>query len=58
MTCAAVFSILGGQLPVTCKRYNVCTVTGDGTSFWNIIRHSFTVNFVHAVYLRGVSIRT
>ena len=50
------FSILGGQLPVTCERCSVCTVTGEGTSFWNIVRHSFTINFVHAVYLRGVSI--
>ena len=52
------FSILGGQLPVTCERCNVCTVTGEGTSFWNIVRHSFTINFVHAMYLRGISIRT
>ena len=51
-------TILGGQLPVTCERCNVRTVTGEGTSFWNIVRHSFTINFVHAVYLRGVSIRT
>ena len=49
------FSNLGGQLLVTC---NVCTATGEGTSFWNIARHSFTINFVHAMYLRGVSIRT
>ena len=35
------FSILGGQLPVTCERCNACTVTGEGTSFWNIVRHSF-----------------
>ena len=43
------FSILGGQLPVTCERCNVCTVTGVGTSFWNIVRHSFTIYFTHAV---------
>ena len=24
----------GGQLPVTCERCNICTVTGEGTSFW------------------------
>ena len=35
------FSIFGGQRPVTCERYNICTVTGEGTSFWNIDRHSF-----------------
>ena len=28
----------GGQLPVTCERCNICTVTGEGTSFWNIVR--------------------
>ena len=49
------FSILGGQLPVTCERCNVCTVTGEGTSFWNIV---IGIHFVHAVFLRGVSIRT
>ena len=52
------FSIFGGQLPVTCERCNACTVTGERISFWNIVRHSFTTNFVHAVYLCGVSIRT
>ena len=52
------FSILGGQLPATCERCNICTVTGEGTYFWNIVRHSFTINFVLAVFLRGVSIRT
>ena len=42
-----------------CNIYgNICTVTGEGTSFWNIVRHSFTINFVLAVFLRGVSIRT
>ena len=30
----------GGQLPVTCERCNICIVTGEGTSFWNIVRHS------------------
>ena len=49
------FSIFGGQLPVTCERCNICTVTGKGTSFWNIVRHSFTVL---AVFLREVPIRT
>ena len=48
----------GGQLPVTCERCNICTVTGEGTSFWNIVRHSFTINFVLAVFLREVPIRT
>ena len=27
----------GGQLPVTCERYNICTVTGKGTSLFFII---------------------
>ena len=54
----ALFRFLGGQLPVTCERYNVCTVTGKGTSFWNIVRHSFTINIVLAVFLREVPIRT
>ena len=48
----------GGQLPVTCERCNICTVTGEGTSFWNIVRHSFTISFVLAVFLREVPIRT
>ena len=30
----------------------------EGTSFWNTVRHSFTINFVLAVFLRGVSVRT
>ena len=29
-----------------CKCCNICTVTGEGTSFWNIVRHSFTINLV------------
>ena len=33
------FFLGGGQLPVTCERCNICTVTGEGTSFWNIVRH-------------------
>ena len=48
------FSIIGGQLSVTCERCNICTVTGEGTSFWNIVRHSFTINFILAVFLREV----
>ena len=48
----------GGQLPVTCERCNICTVTGEGTSFWNIVRHSFIINLVLAVFLREVPIRT
>ena len=52
------FSILGGQLSVTCGRCNACTVTGEGTSFWNIVRQPFIITLVHAAYLRGVSIRT
>ena len=48
----------GGQLPVTCEHCNICTVTGEGTSFWNIVRHSFTINFVLAAFLREVLIRT
>ena len=55
------FSILGGgggQLPVTCEHCDICTVTGEGTSFWNTVRHSFTINLVLAVFLREVSIRT
>ena len=46
----------GGQLPVTCERCGICTVTGEGTSFWNIVRHSFTINFVLAVFLLEVPI--
>ena len=52
------FSILGGQHPVICEHCNICTVTGEGTSFWNIVRHSFTTNFILVVFLREVSIRT
>ena len=53
------FSIFGGgQLPVTCERCDICTVTGEGTSFWNSVRHSFTINLVLAVFLREVPIRT
>ena len=33
----------GGQLPVTCERCNICTVTGEDTSFWNIAWHSFNI---------------
>ena len=44
------FSILGGQLPVNCQHCNICTVTGTGTSF--------TINFILAVFLREVPIRT
>ena len=54
----ALFDFWGGQLPVTCERCNICTVTGEGTSFWNIVRHSFSINFVLAVFLREVPIRT
>ena len=52
------FRFLGGQLPVTCERCNICTVTGEGTSFWNIVKHSFTINLVLAVFLCEVPIRT
>ena len=52
------FRFLGGQLPVTCERCDICTVTGEGTSFWNTFRHSFTINLVLAVFLREVPIRT
>ena len=48
----------GGQLPVTCERCNICTVTGEGTSFWNIVGHPFTIYLVLAVFLREVPIRT
>ena len=48
----------GGQRPVTCERCDICTVTGEGTSFWNTVRHSFTINLVLAVFLREVPIRT
>ena len=44
----ALFDFWGGNL----------TVTGEGTSFWNIVRHSFTINLVLAVFLREVPIRT
>ena len=54
----ALFDFLGGQLPVTCERCDICTVTGEGTSFWNTVRHSFTINLVLAVFLREVPIRT
>ena len=31
----ALFDFLGGWgLPVTCERRNICTVTGESTSFW------------------------
>ena len=45
-----------GQLPVTYERCNICTVTGEGTSFGNIhvVRHSFTINLILAVFLREV----
>ena len=52
------FSILGGQIPVTCERCNICPVTGEGTYFMNIVRHSFIINFVLAVFLCGVYMRT
>ena len=51
-------SIFGGQLPVTCESCDICTVTGEGTSFCNTVRHSFTINLVLAVFLREVPIRT
>ena len=54
----ALFDFWGGQLPVTCERCDICTVTGEGTSFWNTVRHSFTINLVLAVFLREVPIRT
>ena len=42
------FSVVGGQLPVTCERCNICTVTGEGTSFRNIfIYHSCCVSLWH-----------
>ena len=55
-----LFDFLGGgrQLPLTCERCNICTVTGEGTSFWNMLRHSFTINLALAVFLREVPIRT
>ena len=52
------FSILGGQLPVTCELCNICTGTGEGTSFCNVARHSFTINLILAVFLHEVPIRT
>ena len=33
----------GGATSVTCERCDICTVTGEGTSFWNTVRHSFTL---------------
>ena len=54
----ALFDFWGGQLPVTCERCDICTVTGEGTSFWNTVRHSFTINLVLAVFVREVPIRT
>ena len=57
-TRSRAFRFLGGQLPVTCERCDICTVTGEGTSFWNTVRHSFTINLVLAVFLREVPIRT
>ena len=54
----ALFDFWGGQLPVTCERCDICTVTGEGTSFWNTVRHSITINLVLAVFLREVPIRT
>ena len=54
----ALFDFLGGQLPVTCERCDICTVTGEGTSFWNTVRHSITINLVLAVFLREVPIKT
>ena len=57
-----VFQFLGGQLPATCEHCDVCTihVTGKDTSFWNIhvVRHSFIIHTVLAVFLGGISIRT
>ena len=38
-------------LPVTFERCNICIVTGEGTSFWNIVRHSFTINLVLVKFL-------
>ena len=52
------FSIFWGQLPVACERCNICTVTGEGTSLWNVVRHSFIINFVLAVFFREIPIRT
>ena len=44
----------------TCERCNICTINGgEGTSFWNIVRHSFSpFIFVVAEFLREVPIRT
>ena len=54
-----VFQFLGGQLPVTCEHCNICTITGEGTTFWDTFRHSFTfILYLLAVFLRGVFIRT
>ena len=54
----ALFVFFGGQLPVTCERCNICNVTGEGTSFWNIVKHSFNINLVLAVLFHEVPIRT
>ena len=53
-------SIFGEATSVTCERCNICTINGEDTSFWNIhiVRQSFTINFVLAVFLREVPIRT
>ena len=37
----------GGQLPETCERCNVCTI---GTTFWDLVRHSFTIHTVRACF--------
>ena len=37
-----------------CARCNICTVTGEGTQFWNMLG----IHFVLAVFHRGVSITT
>ena len=47
------FNFWGGQLPITCERCNVCTITDKGTSFWNIVWHSFTIHSVLTVFLHG-----
>ena len=52
------FSIFGGATSGNLWRCDICTVTGEGTSFWNTVRHSFTINLVLAVFLREVPIRT
>ena len=53
-----LFNFLGGQLPVTCECCNVCSIPGEGTSFWNIVWQTLTIHSVLAVFLRGVSMRT